>query len=260
MHTSDPTAAARQWLADNPGHEAEPHVRAAFESADRHEMLAQETAACKPGETRVVIAGIKPGPTVVITATGIIDEGKIASLMARYLALLIQGAKDRHAAGALAEADARAEAEDADHVWLTAEPQDHRIVVVKALRAVTDLGLAEAKRIALDGESGFPVCLTGGIHRVGTDVDPKVRLPVEVRTLHRGRKELAATLAALGVPHHVGARPPVPRLPGAAEYEARATSREDSRAQLCDALGLPGLTWDEALAEVRRRGGSGEQG
>lgn len=164
------------------------------------------------------------------------------------------------AAGFPIYADAYPTDNDPDHVWLTAEPQDNRIAVVKALRAVTDLGLAEAKRIALDGESGFPVCLTGGIHRVGTDVDPKVRLPVEVRTLHRGRKELAATLAALGVPHHVGARPPIPRLPGAAEYEARATSREDDRAQLCDALGLPGLSWDEALAEVRRRGGAGEEG
>lgn len=49
-------------------------------------------------------------------------------------------------------------------------------------------------------------------------------------------------------------------LPGLAEYEARVMSQEDSRVQLCDALGLPGLTWDEALAEVRRRGGSGEHG
>lgn len=80
------------------------------------------------------------------------------------------------------------------------------------------------------------------------------------------RSTLVVTAAAGGVVHLHFAEPLIyerapllSNLPGPAEYEARATSREDSRAQLCDALGLPGLTWDEALAEVRRRGGTGEQ-
>ena len=104
MHTSDPTATARQWLADNPDHEAAPHVRAAFDSADRHERLAQETAACKAGDTRVVIVGAKLGGGIAITVTGIVDEVKIASLTARFLALLVQGASDRQAVAVLAGA------------------------------------------------------------------------------------------------------------------------------------------------------------
>lgn len=96
----DPTAAARQWLADNPGHEAAPHVRAAFASADRHEILAQETANGTPGETRVVIVGLEPGRRIVITATGTLDEREIATSVVRYLALLLQGASDRQAMAA----------------------------------------------------------------------------------------------------------------------------------------------------------------
>lgn len=84
----DPTTAAREWLAANPDHEVACHVRAALESADRHEMVALEQE--KGGGTRVVIATIKEASHIVLTSPDRMTEERIAQFIGRYL-LLIKG-------------------------------------------------------------------------------------------------------------------------------------------------------------------------
>lgn len=84
----DPTTAAREWLAANPDHEVARHVRAALESADRHEMVALEQE--KGGGTRVVIATVKAADHVVLTSPDRMTEERIARFIGRYL-LLIKG-------------------------------------------------------------------------------------------------------------------------------------------------------------------------
>lgn len=82
----DPVDKARAWLAENPDHEAACHVRAALESADRHELLAQEA---EKGGSRVVIAtlGSKAG-NIILTSTNEITERRVAQFIGRYLLLL----------------------------------------------------------------------------------------------------------------------------------------------------------------------------
>ena len=92
---TDPTEAARTWLAAHPDHEVAVHVRAALESADRHETLSRTLEAAKPGETRAVVMSVRGEGNVVFCTTDANAEQRIAEFFVRYHRLLSGTALDR---------------------------------------------------------------------------------------------------------------------------------------------------------------------
>ena len=80
---TDPIKPAIEWLAANPNHEAARYVRAALDSAARHEALAQAAMEATPGGTMVVVV-TEGKRTPIFTSTSRVDEVAVASAYMRH--------------------------------------------------------------------------------------------------------------------------------------------------------------------------------
>lgn len=84
---TDPTTAAREWLAANPEHEVAVHVKAALDSADRYERLSVEMENADPGGTLVVLLTMQGGK-VILSSPKRATEERLAEFLGKYLLLL----------------------------------------------------------------------------------------------------------------------------------------------------------------------------
>lgn len=81
---TNPTQAAKDWIAANPEHEAAVHVREALASSDRHEAIAEAVANAPPGGTYVLVIHDDGRRTPILTAVGRINEQEIAAVWVRW--------------------------------------------------------------------------------------------------------------------------------------------------------------------------------
>lgn len=87
MSETDPTTAAREWLAANPDHEVAVHVRAALDSAARYERLSVEMENAEPGGTLVVLL-TPQGSQTIVTSPKRATEERLAEFLTKYFLLL----------------------------------------------------------------------------------------------------------------------------------------------------------------------------
>jgi hypothetical protein len=108
---TDPTQAARDWLAANPEHDAAVHVREALASSARHEAIAEAAANAPPGGTYVVVINERGEGLPTFTAVGHVSEREIAlaylrAILPREIALSRHDAERAREQAALWEDDA----------------------------------------------------------------------------------------------------------------------------------------------------------
>lgn len=97
---SDPVAAARQWVADNPQAPGAVHVLSALASAERYRLLAEVAEGDGSAGCKIVLGTITNNLT--ITSTRQKSDEEIAEAIARWLTLIQSVAEDAAAEDASA--------------------------------------------------------------------------------------------------------------------------------------------------------------
>lgn len=95
-HPTDPVAACRQWVADNPQAPGAVHVLSALASAERYRLLAEVAQGDGAAGCKIVLGTIASNLT--ITSTSQKTDEKIAEAIARWLTLIQSVAADAEAA------------------------------------------------------------------------------------------------------------------------------------------------------------------
>lgn len=118
---TDPTQAARDWLAANPEHDAAVHVREALASSARHEAIAEAAANAPPGGTYVVVINERGEGLPTFTAVGHVSEREIAlaylrAILPREIALSRRDAERARGHAAMWENEAEYRDERAERL------------------------------------------------------------------------------------------------------------------------------------------------